>query len=99
MPTGLESILSVLPGATGYTLLAAVSIFVLRYAYSQDKRLRAEVIAHQDTQSRYDEEREARRAAEDKVARLTRKVDDLSTKVEDLSAEVARLRGAVVDGR
>lgn len=91
MPTGLTEVLSLLPGATGYGLLGAVTLFVLRYAFIADKRWRDELADHEKTQQRYDEERDRRRKVEDQVAKLTREV-------EGLKHEMAQLRGAV-DGR
>ena len=91
MPTGLESVVSLLPGATGYGLLGVVTLFVLRYAFIADRRWRDELADHERTQKLYDEERDRRRKVEDQVAKLTREV-------EGLKQEVEKLRGAV-DGR
>jgi uncharacterized protein YlxW (UPF0749 family) len=97
MPTGLESVLPFLPGATGYALLGVVAALSLRYAFTADKRWREEYADHLATQQRLDEERERRREAEDKVSTLGRQVEGLEHRVAELTTEVARLRG-VVDG-
>jgi hypothetical protein len=98
MPTGLESVLSLLPGATGYGLLAAVTAFVLRYAYLSDKRWRDEVADHERTQKLYDDERVRRREVEDQVAELRREVVGLRADVAKSRTELAQLRGELSGG-
>lgn len=90
MPTGLEweSVLQLLPGATGYTLLGAVTFLALRYAFIADRRWREEATDHQRTQDQLDDERARRRKVEDQV-------DELTREVKALKQEVAQLRGAV----
>jgi chromosome segregation ATPase len=103
--TGLESVLPALGYTSGLGVLLYLVIHLLRALRDDRDRyvtelarkqaeVTAEEAAHEETQKRLDEAREARRIAEDMAAEMRREVQQLRAEVQTLRDEVQRLRTA-----